>query len=121
VDVVAAEHLQLRHVVAIKRLSSQTQLRPEAVARFLREARATVRLRSEHVARVFDMGTLDSGLPYIVMEHLEGTDFDQFVENCGSMPAREAAACILQACEALAEAHAMGIVHRDLKPSNLFL
>jgi serine/threonine-protein kinase len=120
-DVVAAEHLQLRHVVAIKRLSSRAQFRPEVIARFMREARATVRLQSEHVARVLDLGTLEDGLPYIVMEHLEGTDFEQFVQNCGRMPPREVAACVLQACEAIAEAHGMGIVHRDLKPSNLFL
>ena len=120
-DVVAAEHLQLRHVVAIKILSSQTPLRSDVVARFLREARAVVRLHSEHVARVLDVGTFDNGLPYIVMEHLEGSDFDQLIENGGPMPAREAAACIVQACEALAEAHTMGIIHRDLKPSNLFL
>jgi serine/threonine-protein kinase len=120
-DVVAAEHLQLRHVVAIKLLSSQTTLRPRVVARFLREARAVVRFHSEHVARVLDVGTFDNGVPYIVMEYLEGTDFDQFIQNGGQMPAREAAGCIVQACEALAEAHAMGIIHRDLKPSNLFL
>jgi serine/threonine protein kinase len=120
-DVVAAEHLHLKHIVAIKFLSAQTSYRPEVVARFLLEARATVRLRSEHVTRVFDMGTLEGGLPYIVMELLEGRDFEQLLQASGRMTVAETASFLLQACEALAEAHGAGIVHRDLKPSNLFL
>jgi serine/threonine protein kinase len=120
-DVVAAEHLHLRNIVAIKILSPHTRFRADVVTRFLQEARATVRLRSEHIARVLDMGTLDNGLPYIVMERLEGRDFDQIIQARGSLPPQEAAAAVMQACEALAEAHSMGIVHRDLKPSNLFL
>ncbi len=119
-EVFVAEHVGLRHTVAIKVLSAKTAVDPQIVARFLQEARATVRLSSEHVARVLDVGTLDSGLPYIVMEHLEGQDFARRIDTEGPFSIEDTVASILQVCAALAEAHAMGIVHRDLKPSNLF-
>jgi len=93
----------------------------EAVERFLREARAAVKLRSEHVARVSDVGTLDTGAPYIVMEYLDGSDLSVVLAERGPMPSEMAVEFILQACDALAEAHALGIVHRDMKPANLFL
>ncbi|MFO0673663.1 MAG: serine/threonine-protein kinase [Polyangiaceae bacterium] len=89
--------------------------------RFLREARSAARLRTEHVARVIDVATLESGLPYIVLEYLEGADLDAWVRKNGPMPVERAVSLVLQACEAVAEAHALGIVHRDLKPHNLFL
>src|SRR5713101_9586289 len=76
-EVFAAEHLHLHHTVAIKFLSPRAPLSRQIVDRFLQEARATARLSSEHVARVLDVGTLDSGLPYIVMEHLQGQDFQR--------------------------------------------
>ena len=120
-EVVAAEHLHLHHTVAIKFLSPRTPVSPEIVSRFLQEARATVRLNNEHVTRVLDMGTLDSGLPFIVMERLQGHDFEFLIETHGPLSIEQAALSVVQACEALAEAHAMGLVHRDLKPSNLFL
>jgi serine/threonine-protein kinase len=120
-EVFAAEHLNLHHTVAIKFLSPRAGLSPEIVARFLQEARAAVRLSSEHVTRVLDMGTLDSGLPYIVMEHLQGQDFQHLIETRGAFSISETVASVVQACAALAEAHAVGVVHRDLKPSNLFL
>jgi serine/threonine-protein kinase len=94
---------------------------PEAVARFAREARAAVKIKSEHVARVTDVGTLETGCPYMVMEYLHGRDLAQLVQDQGPLPIEQAVDCLLQACEAIAEAHALGIVHRDLKPSNLFL
>jgi serine/threonine-protein kinase len=72
------------------------------------------------VARIFDVGKLEHGLPYIVMEYLEGHDLAALVER-GPLPAALAADYLLQACEAVAEAHALGMVHRDLKPANLFL
>src|SRR5690606_15959102 len=72
--VLAAEHTQLEQRVAIKVLRPEALSNPEAIARFLGEARAAARLRSEHAVRVFDVGTLDSGEPYMVMEHLEGRD-----------------------------------------------
>jgi serine/threonine-protein kinase len=119
--VVAARHEQLDQRVAIKLVRDQVLRNPEAVQRFLREARAAAKLKSEHAARVLDVGTLDSGVPYMVMEFLEGCDLAQMLEKRGPLPVDLAAEWVAQACEALAEAHAAGIVHRDLKPQNLFL
>jgi serine/threonine protein kinase len=119
--VVAAHHLALDRRVAIKFLLSEAALNPEVIARFAREARAAVKIESEHVARVIDVGALDSGAPYMVMEYLVGSDLAQRVAEHGALPVEEAVDYVLQACEAIAEAHAAGIVHRDLKPANLFL
>ncbi|MCC6646782.1 MAG: protein kinase [Polyangiaceae bacterium] len=119
--VVAAQRLHLGDLVALKILLPEFGKRPDLVARFLREGRAAASLRSERVARVFDVDTLDDGAPYIVMELLEGESLDVTVTTRGALPATEAVELVLQACEALAEAHSLGIVHRDLKPSNLFV
>lgn len=119
--VVAAHHLQLDERVALKFLLPEALSNAEAVARFAREARAAVKIKSEHVARVTDVGTLDNGSPYMVMEYLQGTDLGDRVAAHGALPIDEAVEYVLQACEAVAEAHAIGIVHRDLKPANLFL
>jgi serine/threonine-protein kinase len=118
--VVAAHHLQLDTRVAIKFLHSEMLSDSEAVARFSREARAAVKITSEHVARVLDVGSLESGAPYIVMEFLEGRDLSSWLQSSGPMPVEQAVEFLLHACDALAEAHSLGIVHRDLKPSNLF-
>ncbi len=119
--VVAATHLHLEQRVAIKFLLPEIAKHPETVARFSREARAAVRIQSEHVGRVLDVGALDTGSPYMVMEFLEGSDLSDFVKSRGPRPWNEAVEFLLQACEAMAEAHKIGIVHRDLKPANLFL
>jgi serine/threonine-protein kinase len=120
--VVSATHLQLEQTVAIKFLYTHAQNHPEALARFQREARAAVKLKSEHVARVIDVGQLEAtGAPFIVMEFLEGQDLADVILARGSLPSHEAVSFVLQACEAVGEAHTLGIVHRDLKPKNLFL
>jgi serine/threonine-protein kinase len=119
--VVAAFHLQLEERVAIKFLLPDALVNPESLERFAREARAAVKIKSEHVARVFDVGTLDTGAPYMVMELLDGEDLSALVGRIGPLPVQDAIDYVLQATEALAEAHAIGIIHRDLKPSNLFL
>ncbi len=118
--VVAAHHLRLDEKVAIKFLKPQAVAVPEAVARFEREARAAVKIKSEHVARVTDVGVLDDGSPYMVMEYLDGLDLSTWLATHGRLPVDQTAEFVLQACEAIAEAHALGIVHRDLKPANLF-
>jgi serine/threonine-protein kinase len=118
--VVAAHHIQLDEKVALKFLLPQALENPEAVARFDREARAAVKIKSEHVARIIDVGRLETGAPYMVMEYLEGGDLAAWVRQRGPMPVEQVVEFVLQACEAIAEAHALGIVHRDLKPSNLF-
>jgi serine/threonine-protein kinase len=119
--VVAARHIQLEQKVALKFLRPEAMQSKEAVERFLREARNAVRLRSEHVAKVTDVGTLDSGAPYMVMEYLDGADLSRVVHATGSIAIEEAVYFVLQACEAIAEAHSLGIIHRDLKPQNLFV
>lgn len=119
--VVAATHLQLEERVAIKFLLPEALQNPEAVARFGREARAAVKIRGEHVARVTDVGSFEDGAPYMVMEHLDGRDLSALLKERGAFQPWDAVDAILQACEALAEAHALGMVHRDLKPANLFM
>jgi serine/threonine protein kinase len=119
--VVAATHLHLDEVVAIKLLLPDVAKDAELVARFLREGRAAVKIHSEHVARVLDVATDDSGAPYMVMEYLDGGDLAQVLAHHGPLPVTVTVDYVLQACEALAEAHALGIIHRDLKPGNLFL
>jgi eukaryotic-like serine/threonine-protein kinase len=119
--VVAATHAQLDEKVALKFLRPIVASNPEIVQRFIREARAAVKIRSEHVARVLDVGALDSGTPYMVMEYLDGQDLAQTLAGCGPLPVAETVTYVLQACEAVAEAHSLGTVHRDLKPANLFL
>lgn len=118
--VVAATHLQLDEKVALKFLLPEALQNAEAVRRFEREARAAVKIKSEHVARVTDVGILETGAPYMVMEFLDGMDLGQYLEINGPLNIEEAVLYLLQACEAIAEAHCAGIVHRDLKPANLF-
>ena len=118
--VVAAHHLQLDERVAIKFLLPDAVGRQDLVSRFEREARAAVKIKSEHVARVIDVGVLDTGSPYMVMEYLEGVDLAARLEQTGPISVLETADFVLQASEAIVEAHALGIIHRDLKPANLF-
>jgi serine/threonine-protein kinase len=118
--VVLAHHLGLDERVAIKFLTADVALEPRTVERFLREGRAAVKIRGEHVARMMDVGTLEDGSPFLVMEYLEGQELAAKLKE-GPLPAELALSLVMQTCEALAEAHALGIVHRDLKPANLFL
>jgi len=118
--VAVAMHMQLEQRVALKVLHEQAASDPAAVQRFLREARAAAKLRSEHICHVTDVGQLDNGAPYIVMELLEGQDLAALLSH-GAMAPVHAIDAVLQACVGLAEAHAHGIVHRDLKPANLFV
>lgn len=119
--VVAAFHLELEQPVAIKFLNGEAATRSDASERFRREARAAARIRSEHVARVLDIEFLDERIPYMVMELLDGHDLERELEQSGPLPTAVAVDYLLQAIDAVAEAHANGIVHRDLKPTNLFL
>lgn len=119
--VLAARHIHLEERVAIKLMLAEAAFNGEAVARFVREARAAARLESAHVAKVSDVGTLEDGRPYMVMEYLDGADLSQVLAGSGPLPVQDAVDYLLQASEAIAEAHSLGIVHRDLKPANLFL
>ncbi|MCC6897430.1 MAG: serine/threonine protein kinase [Polyangiaceae bacterium] len=118
--VVRARHAELDEPVALKFLRAAWVGEPELVARFAREARAVVKLRSEHAARVLDVGKTDDGTPFMVMELLEGEDLAAVMRR-GAIDVADAVDWVLEACDALAEAHVNGIVHRDVKPENLFL
>ncbi len=119
--VAEATHLGLDERVALKFLKREVMKMPDVVARFDREARAAVKLKSEHVARVSDVGKTEDGIPYMVMELLSGQDLAQMLAERGPLPISEAVEYIIQACEGVGEAHARGIVHRDIKPENLFV
>src|SRR5215470_12285574 len=119
--VVAATHLELDQRVALKFMLPGAGDTPETELRFLREAKAAGRLNSDHVCRVMDVGRFDSGVPYIVMEYLQGYSFAALLRKRGPLRVSEAVDYLLQAIEGIAEAHAHGIIHRDLKPDNLFL
>jgi len=119
--VVAATHLQLHQTVALKFLRAEISTQGDGLARFMREARAAAQLKSEHVARVLDLGITEDGTPYMAMEYLEGKSLAETLRNHGPLDIATVAEYGIQACEGLAEAHARGIVHRDIKPENLFL
>lgn len=119
--VVHATHLRLEQDVAIKLLRPEASRVPRVVERFAREAKAAARLRGEHVVRILDVDEGEGGAPFLVMEYLDGTDLDRLVRKRGPLPVEDAVRYALEACEGLAEAHALGIVHRDVKPANLFL
>jgi serine/threonine-protein kinase len=119
--VLSATHVDLDVPVAIKLIREEYTQNEEVVARVLFEARAVARMRGAHVVRVLDVGRLETGTPFIVMEQLAGQDLAATLLNGGALPVDDAVEYILQACEGLHEAHQLGIVHRDLKPENLFL
>ena len=115
-----ALHLELRQTVAIK-VPLDSASDPEGIERLLREGRAAVRLRSDHVCRVLDVGRTPDGLPYIVLEYLEGVVLSERLRRKKVLDIEEVWRVMLEACDAVGEAHRLGIIHRDLKPANLFL
>jgi serine/threonine-protein kinase len=119
--VVQATHVDLERKVAIKLIREELAKEASITERLKLEAKAAAKIQSEHVGKVLDVGTLPSGAPYIVMEYLEGQDLCQVLESSGPLRVTQAIDYVMQACEALAEAHAAHIVHRDLKPENLFV
>jgi serine/threonine protein kinase len=116
-----ALHLRIQQRVAIKMLLPEVLDIPDVVSRFEREARAAGQLRSDNTARVLDVDVSEGGLPYMVMEFLDGSDLGKILETQGALPITDAVDYVLQTCNAMTEAHAAGIIHRDLKPSNLFV
>ncbi|HEX6276376.1 MAG TPA: serine/threonine-protein kinase, partial [Polyangiaceae bacterium] len=119
--VLEAVHLGLEAPVALKIIRSDLMHDQEFVQRFVNEARAAALLKGEHIARVYDVGHLDTGEPYLVMERLEGVGLEAFLASEGPLDEATAVGFVLQVCEGLSEAHAMSLVHRDIKPANLFL
>jgi serine/threonine-protein kinase len=118
--VLGGEHVQLQQPVAIKFLLPHIAAIPGTLDRFLREARAAARIQGEHAVRILDVGST-AGVAYMIMERLSGVDLEALSVQRGPLPVDETAGYLLEACAAVAEAHASGIVHRDLKPANLFL
>lgn len=119
--VLAARHLELDEMVAIKFLKPEFARQQDIIGRFAREAKAAARIKSEYIATVLDVGVINDRGPYIVMEYLEGEDLETVIATEGKLPVERSIELVLQACEALAAAHANGIIHRDIKPENLFL
>jgi len=119
--VLAVRHVELGELYAIKMMHTRLPVADDAAGRFVREARASARLKGDHVVRVHDVGRTEEGDLYMVMDYLEGMDLKTYLAEKGRLPIDEAVGYILQACEGIAEAHEAGIVHRDIKPANLFL
>ncbi|MEY2931456.1 MAG: hypothetical protein RL033_2205 [Pseudomonadota bacterium] len=120
--VVRAWHIELEQSVAVKFLYPEFARNADGSERFRREARAAAKIKNQHVTRVLDVGALEGkNIPYIVMEYLEGHDLSREIRERGPVPVALAVRYVMQACEAVAEAHERGIVHRDLKPANLFV
>jgi serine/threonine-protein kinase len=119
--VLRATHVELDRPVAIKLIRPEHAANEDVVMRLLAEARIAAGLRSKHVNHVLDVGRTEIGVPYLVLEYMEGSDLCSYLARRGRLPVSEVVDLVMQACEALAEAHALGIVHRDLKPENLFL
>jgi eukaryotic-like serine/threonine-protein kinase len=119
--VYSAVHEELDRRVAIKVLLPEWAGDAEVVERFVREGRTATRVKSEHCVRIFDVGRLESGAPYLVLEFLEGHNLEQVVDNWGAIAPPTAIDWVLQAAEAIGEAHSLGVIHRDIKPANLFL
>ena len=119
--VAAAKHVDLDEIVAIKFLKDEYSCQPEVVARFAREAKTAMQIKSDHCVRMMDVGSDPTLGPFIVMEHLKGHDLAALITKEGRLPPRRAVDLILQVCDALASAHVVGIIHRDVKPENVFV
>ncbi len=119
--VLAATHLGLDEVVAIKLIRADLQRVPGTLSRFAKEAKIAAKIRNEHVCKLLDVGESEEIGPYIVMEYLEGRSLGDMGDAQGRLPIDRAVEYVLQACEALAAAHSLGVTHRDIKPENLFL
>jgi serine/threonine-protein kinase len=116
-----AEHLSLRTQVVVKFMAIELAASPEAVERFSREAASAAQVKSPHVVQMLDHGVTPAGVPFIVMELLEGHDLGKHLAARGRLSIGETAQIVGQVCKALARAHERGIVHRDIKPDNIFL
>jgi serine/threonine protein kinase len=119
--VISARNIHLREPVTLKILASYTDDQDELMKRRLKKARIASALKSEHVARIVDIGVTEEGMPYVATEAMDGNTLEAELAERGPLPVEEAVGWVLEACEALAEAHAAGLVHGDLKPQNVFL
>ncbi|HVW24757.1 MAG TPA: serine/threonine-protein kinase [Polyangiaceae bacterium] len=116
-----ATHVELGKPVWVRYLLPRAVRRHDAIARFISAARTVAKMRSEHAARVLDVGRIRSGIPFVVIDDMNGWDLDEVLRVRGPLPVQEAVEYVLQAADAIAEAHAMGVVHGSLRPSNVLL
>ncbi|MBI4703021.1 MAG: protein kinase [Deltaproteobacteria bacterium] len=117
------EHLALEIEVAVKFISAELpeKHRPMLVKRFYREAKAAAKIKSPHVVEIKDLGVMRGGVPFIIMELLEGASLGERLARCCKLGLHEAALVVRQVARALDAAHERGVVHRDIKPDNVFL
>ena len=119
--VYSARHREIASLrVAIKVLHREHTYDPRIRGRFRREAETVATLNSRNIVRVMDIGELENGQPYIVMEFIEGRPLDSLLERCGRLYPGDVSRLCIDVLKALDVAHAQGIVHRDLKPANVF-
>jgi serine/threonine protein kinase len=116
-----AQHEVVGRRFAVKFLHTDLARRQDILDRFKREARAAGELESENIASVIDFGQTQDGIPYLVMELLQGEDLAHLLAREGKLPVVRAVNLVIQACRGIEAAHAAGIIHRDLKPENLFV
>jgi serine/threonine protein kinase len=120
-DVYEASHVRLPGRFAVKILRPDLLGNQEAIKRFCREAEIMSELRHPHIIQIFDFNTSSDGLPYFVMEYLDGADLQTRLTRDGALPLLALVRIVDAIASALGAAHAMGVVHRDLKPANIFL
>ena len=116
-----AQHVQIGKRVAVKFLSKVHGELPEALKRFQREAKIAGSIGHINICEVFDFGVTDDGVPFIVMECLDGESVAQMLSRDGRLPVPTALGIMVQVLDALEEVHGRGIVHRDLKPGNIIV
>ena len=116
-----ASHLKLKVRVVVKFIASEFAGNPDVMARFEREAAATMAAKSAHVVQILDYGFTEQKVPFIAMEYLDGEDLASRIERERRIAPAEFAEILKQACKGLTRAHAQGIIHRDIKPENIFL
>ena len=116
-----ATHARLPRQLAIKILDPKVASHPQAMDRFMQEAWVTNGLRHPHIVNVCDFNTTDDGMPYYVMELLNGEDLETRIRREGPLPLPVVSAILNQITSALDAAHNRGVVHRDLKPQNIYL
>jgi len=116
-----ADHTGLNTRVVVKFMLDGLDSSTTARARFKREAEAASQVKSPHVVQTFDYGVTSEGVPFIVMEHLEGRDLGAELAARGALDPATVVTIVTQVAKALTKAHAAGLLHRDIKPANIFL
>ena len=109
------------HDVAIKLLHPNLTQDPAVLARFRREGSALAQLHDPHTINAYEVGEMEDGTLYIVMELLDGENLYETFKQLGPLPWRRVVTIARAVCSSLSEAHTLGIVHRDLKPANIHL